>query len=488
VERYFVKRFAGDTSAPPASVDDVGVVDFVLGQVPYSFVDLEELPDNQLFTYYIVAEFDDGALSNPSVFVTVTTINDEPTATDDDYVTGVGVALTVDATQGVIGNDEDVDSVTLTAEVVSGPSHGTLSLNADGSFTYTPNAGFADVDTFTYRANDVDLSRTPTAASEGTVTIDVQDLTPPVVTLTVPAATGGGGFFITSPVDVTLSATDPSGVAAFECLDNGVAIAPINQTGFGTADASGTVRVSREGMHDLVCTATDGVGNSGAATGSANTGIVNIDTVPPDITIAAPAEGAEYVLNASVAADYTCSDPDPGSGVASCSGDVTSGSSFDTSTVGPKTFTVTATDVAGNSTTLTSNYYVVYSITLAPLKRSAKLGSAVQVEYQLQDGTGNVISDLGTLVKMESVYNGPASGGCVPSDVGIRELLFSFPEGATGQSSFRFLDTSMSFRLNWDTATASTEPIITGEGCYTVLIYLDDKPTIPRMTTATQLR
>ena len=46
----------------------------------------------------------------------------------------------------------------ITAVLVSGPSHGTLDLNADGSFTYTPNADYHGPDSFTYRAFDGELS------------------------------------------------------------------------------------------------------------------------------------------------------------------------------------------------------------------------------------------------------------------------------------------------------------------------------------------
>src|SRR2546427_5846737 len=56
--------------------------------------------------------------------------------------------------RGVLGNDTDVDSAVLTAVVVTGPGHGALTLNANGSFSYTPAANFNGSDSFTYRAND----------------------------------------------------------------------------------------------------------------------------------------------------------------------------------------------------------------------------------------------------------------------------------------------------------------------------------------------
>ena len=67
------------------------------------------------------------------------------------------------AAAGVLGNDADPDGDPLTAVLVSGPSHGTLTLNANGSFTYTPNANFNGTDSFTYRASDgtLDLATSP---------------------------------------------------------------------------------------------------------------------------------------------------------------------------------------------------------------------------------------------------------------------------------------------------------------------------------------
>ena len=54
----------------------------------------------------------------------------------------------------MLGNDTDVDGDALTAVLVDRPAHGTLTLNADGSFTYTPDANYNGPDCFTYKAND----------------------------------------------------------------------------------------------------------------------------------------------------------------------------------------------------------------------------------------------------------------------------------------------------------------------------------------------
>jgi hypothetical protein len=77
-----------------------------------------------------------------------------PVAVKDTYATAPGQALVTDAANGVLNNDIAANGATLTATLVAGPANGTLTLNSDGSFTYTPNAGYTGVDVFTYMAND----------------------------------------------------------------------------------------------------------------------------------------------------------------------------------------------------------------------------------------------------------------------------------------------------------------------------------------------
>jgi VCBS repeat-containing protein len=96
-----------------------------------------------------------GALSDTdSVSITVT--NTAPTAVADAYTTVQNNALVV-AAPGVLSNDTDPNTQTLTVQSprpVSGPLHGSLTLNADGSFTYTPTTGYSGSDSFTYKATD----------------------------------------------------------------------------------------------------------------------------------------------------------------------------------------------------------------------------------------------------------------------------------------------------------------------------------------------
>ena len=75
-------------------------------------------------------------------------------AKDDSYSTAEDTPLAVSAGAGVLANDTVGSARSLTAILVTGPSHGTLGLNADGSFLYTPAPNFFGNDVFVYKAND----------------------------------------------------------------------------------------------------------------------------------------------------------------------------------------------------------------------------------------------------------------------------------------------------------------------------------------------
>ena len=74
-------------------------------------------------------------------------------AVDDSYTTPAGQTLTV-AAPGVLGNDVNPRPGEMTAVLAASPAHGTLTLNDNGSFAYTPQAGYQGMDRFTYRADN----------------------------------------------------------------------------------------------------------------------------------------------------------------------------------------------------------------------------------------------------------------------------------------------------------------------------------------------
>lgn len=88
-----------------------------------------------------------------TVFIIVQSVNDAPVANDSTYSTDQNTLLTVLA-PGVLGNDSDVDGDTLTASLDGDVGNGTLALQPDGSFTYSPDIGFFGTDSYTYSACD----------------------------------------------------------------------------------------------------------------------------------------------------------------------------------------------------------------------------------------------------------------------------------------------------------------------------------------------
>src|SRR4029077_18621316 len=105
------------------------------------------------FTYTVT----DGTLTSNVATVTITvtsTDNDAPTAVDDAYTTDEDTPLVI-AAPGPLSNDTDPDGDVLTAALVTGPTHGTLTgTSTAGAFTYTPNPDFAGTDTLTYTVTD----------------------------------------------------------------------------------------------------------------------------------------------------------------------------------------------------------------------------------------------------------------------------------------------------------------------------------------------
>lgn len=186
----------------------------------------------------------------------------QPVANDDSsYTIGEDGVLTV-AAIGVLGNDTDSTLTALTvplssANLVSSTSSGTLVLDPDGSFSYTPDADFNGTDTFTYRANDGTLDSNVASVS---ITVNPGN--------DVPVANAGGPYTATVNVPVSLDGSGSSDIDAGDALtyawsfgdgNVGTGVMP-NHTYTVTGSYSVSLTVNDGTVDSLVATTTLDVG------------------------------------------------------------------------------------------------------------------------------------------------------------------------------------------------------------------------------------
>ena len=163
------------------------------------------------FTYTVSDNRGGGAVGN--VTLAVAAVNDAPVATADTYNVTSGGVLSI-AAPGVLANDSDVEGSALSAVQVTGPGHGTLTLNANGSFTYTPAGNYSGPDSFTYRASDGSATSTVTTVSitvgspAGPVTFVEAQSGGAAASATVSTAAGLGG----APGDLYLAGVAAKGL------------------------------------------------------------------------------------------------------------------------------------------------------------------------------------------------------------------------------------------------------------------------------------
>jgi len=202
------------------------------------------------------------------------------------------------------------------------------------------------------------------AARCATGSIEVKlDSAAPTADLPVPA--DGAEYTFNQVVAATYSCTDNG--------DSGIS------TCAGTSASGSLIDTSAVGVHDFVVTTTDNAGNTASVTHS-YTVDAPLDSTPPVVSLSVPVNGSFVAQNAVVVSQFTCTDELGGSGLASCVGTGPNGIAVDTSTAGQHTFSVTGTDVAGNSQTATTTYNVV---------------SPVDVTTTLPVGGGILTTDAG---------------------------------------------------------------------------------------------
>jgi hypothetical protein len=142
--------------------------------------------------------------------------NTAPTANNDSYSVLKNTTLNVSA-PGVLGNDTDDGLLApLTASLLSNVSNGSLTLNSNGSFDYTPNTGFIGSDSFSYAASDGEFQ------ASASVTINVTDTTPPPTGgMKSINSTSSNGPLMSTPVP-ELALIGQSGYTVFAMNDLGM--------------------------------------------------------------------------------------------------------------------------------------------------------------------------------------------------------------------------------------------------------------------------
>jgi CSLREA domain-containing protein len=219
----------------------------------------------------------DGATSPSQPFnISVSAVNDAPVAHDDSRSVNEDQTLNVDA-PGVLSNDTDIDSANLTAVKVTDPAHGTLTLNSNGSFTYTPDANFNGSDEFTYTASDgTDNSNVATA----TITVDpVNDA--PAVALSggeCPSYTSAQGM-----IDLSLADdADPQNLSLSATSSN-QALVPNAKITIGGSGENRTMEVraanNRSGTAKITLTASDQGGQSATQIVTVKVGTNKVNTI-----------------------------------------------------------------------------------------------------------------------------------------------------------------------------------------------------------------
>ena len=396
---------------------------------------------NDTFTYAV----NDGTTQSNVATVTITVVasggNTAPVAVNDSYTGAEDAQLDVAAATGVLANDTDAEGGPLTAVLLASVTQGTLTLRADGSFTYTPTAGFVGNDQFQYRARDgsgamsaattvtLAVNQTndaPVAAADGYSTNENQ-------TLNV-NANNGVLDNDTDPEDDALTAVLVAGVSS-----GTLTLQPNGSFSFAPAAGfNGTVTFTYE--------ANDGTLRSNAATVTLTVNAVND---PPTAQPETYTTAEETALAVTAANGVLANDTDPDSGTtltAALIRNVANGSltlradgSFDytppSNFSGSTTFTYQARDgsAASATTTVTIN---VTAVNDAPFISNAPATTGtegVTYHYTLTaaDPDGNALQITAPTLPAWLKFNAPAtiSGTPAQTDAGTHDVAMEVSDG-----------------------------------------------------------
>jgi VCBS repeat-containing protein len=390
----------------------------------YTFTPAPNFNGTSSFTFTVS---DGTATSAPAtVNITVTAVNDAPVAINNTASVAEDAILTGTS---VLANDTDPDgAVALTAVLVTGPSNGALTLNANGTYTYTPNANFNGTDQFTYRASDGIAT-----SNEATVLITITAVNDAPVAQNDTKTTSEDVVLNSS-----VTATDVDGGTLTYTMVSGPANATLTLNANGTYTF--TPNANFNGSTSFTYTASDGTATSNTATVTISVTPVN-DAPTATNDVATVAEDA--VLNAST--------------VLANDADVDAGT------------TLTAVLVSGTTSgTLTLNANGTYTYT-----PNANFNGTDQFTYRASDGSAQ--SSIATVtITVTAVNDAPTVSNVTKNGTEDQTLIFAATDftgsftDADGTALNKMRVTSLpangSLRLNGVAVTANQEILLAALG------------------------
>jgi gliding motility-associated-like protein len=191
-------------------------------------------------SFSLIVEATNGTITDQAVItINLNNLNDNaPVAVTDNYNVNEGATLTVPV-PGVLNNDYDADGNSITAIKVTNPSHGTLTFNANGSFSYTHDGSETTSDAFTYKANDGTYD-----SNTVTVSISINPVNDKPVVSDISASVNEDNVLSFAAVNFTSAYTDADGNALTKII-------------IKSLPANGTLKLSgvNVGLNDEILTA-----------------------------------------------------------------------------------------------------------------------------------------------------------------------------------------------------------------------------------------
>ncbi|WOJ95024.1 retention module-containing protein [Congregibacter variabilis] len=320
----------------------------------YTITDENGNTDTTVVTINVAEEVPTTPPVTPPLAPPAPPVNVGPVAGNDSQTLSEDTPITIN----VLGNDSDSDGSLIpgSVSIVGGPVNGTVTVNANGTVTYTPNADYAGADSFTYTVTDNDGAVSNVATVN--LTIDPVDDSPVSVDLEAQSSEDADAV----SVDVSGNFTDVDSTLTYSAtgLPAGLSIDPATGVISGTIDNSASQLGG--GVYSVTVTATDGVNPSVSESFD-----WTVSNPGPDAVDDTQGAAEDTALDISVLANDTDVDGDtlsivsftqPTNGTVTDNGDGTLKYTPNANYNGPDSFTYTISDGEGGSDTATVNLTV----------------------------------------------------------------------------------------------------------------------------------